>query len=189
MSVKPGSVKSGGVVLETERLRLRPFLLSEADRLCALINDWDVVRWLNHRIPFPYARADAEAWIAHVRAQHAAPSPLTFALALGQGDALIGCVGIDEVTGRIGQVGYWIGKSFWGHGFAAEACGAVTRYAFATLRLECLHAGVARGNVRSARALAKAGFAPIGEGPFPVSTHEGDRDGMWFEKWRDDEQR
>lgn len=184
-----GGVKTGGVVLETERLRLRPFRLSEADRLCTLINDWEVVRWLNHRIPFPYARADAEAWIAHVRAQHTTPTPHTFALALRDGDALIGCVGIDEITGRIGQVGYWIGKSFWGHGFAAEACTSIAGFAYGPLNLECLHAGVARGNQRSARALAKAGFTPIGEGPFPVATHEGDRDGLWFEKWRDEQRR
>lgn len=183
------NVKSAGVVLETERLRLRPFGLSEAERLCSLINDWDVVRWLNHKIPFPYARADSEAWIAHVRAQHAHAAPRTFALALREGDALIGCVGVDEVTGRIGQVGYWIGKAYWGHGFAAEACTAMTNYAFASLGLACLHAGVARGNSRSARALAKAGFTPIGEGPFPVATHEGDHAGLWFEKWRDDEPR
>jgi RimJ/RimL family protein N-acetyltransferase len=177
----------GGVVLETERLRLRPFRLSEADRLCALINDWDVVKWLNHRIPFPYGRADAEAWIAHVRGQHATPLPHTFALALKDGDALIGCIGLDEVRGRLAQIGYWMGKPFWGHGFATEAALAMSGFAFAALDLACLHAGVARANHRSARALAKAGFSPIGEGPFALATHEGDHDGFWFEKWRDDE--
>jgi 8-oxo-dGTP diphosphatase len=183
------NVQAGGVILETERLRLRPFRMSEAERLCTLINDWDVVKWLNHKIPFPYGRADAEAWIAHVRNQHGGATPHTFGLALRGGDALIGCVGIDEVTGRIAQVGYWIGKPYWGHGFAAEAASAIGDYAFTKLDLSCLHAGVARGNLRSARALAKAGFTPIGEGPFKLATHDGDSDGLWFEKWRDGEPR
>jgi RimJ/RimL family protein N-acetyltransferase len=40
-------------LLETNRLRLRAFSSSDADRLCELDNDADVMRWINGASLFP----------------------------------------------------------------------------------------------------------------------------------------
>src|SRR2546430_16592509 len=48
--------------VRTRRLRLRPPRESDADRLYALFNNWEVMRWLSSR-PWPYALGDARAFI------------------------------------------------------------------------------------------------------------------------------
>jgi RimJ/RimL family protein N-acetyltransferase len=57
------------------------------------------------------------------------------------------------------EVGYWIGREFWGRGFATEAVTAL-------LKIETtrpLHAGVAPHNAGSLRVLEKCGFVRVGQ--------------------------
>jgi RimJ/RimL family protein N-acetyltransferase len=71
---------------------------------------------------------------------------------------LAGHVGSFERDGRR-EVGYWIGREFWGGGVASAALAAF-------LDLETarpLYAGVARGNAASLRVLEKSGFGVCGE--------------------------
>jgi RimJ/RimL family protein N-acetyltransferase len=70
-----------------------------------------------------------------------------------------------QVAGNIGswvqdgerEVGYWLGRAFWGHGIATAALGA-----FLHLVTERpLHARVAAHNVASLRVLEKCGFRVV----------------------------
>ncbi|HUQ19130.1 MAG TPA: GNAT family N-acetyltransferase [Gemmatimonadaceae bacterium] len=72
-----------------------------------------------------------------------------------------------EVAGNIGcflhegswEVGYWLGKSYWGRGIGTEA---LTKF-LATIPMRPIRAGVAKDNIASRRVLEKAGFRMIGE--------------------------
>ena len=61
------------------------------------------------------------------------------------------------------QVGYWIGREFWGHGIATAAL----RQFLTQLRTRPLYAHVAKHNAASLRVLEKCGFSIIGEEPGP----------------------
>ena len=143
--------------LITERLRLRRLQPSDAPVIAPLVNDWDVARWTSH-IPHPYTVQMADEFIA---AQAEAPSngSRVFAILRKDDDTLVGCVGLHRESGsHHGELGYWVGKQYWGNGYASEAVRAVVDFAFNELNLAELEAGAVPVNRASHRVLAKSGF-------------------------------
>ena len=65
------------------------------------------------------------------------------------------------VQGGKRQVGYWIGREFWGKGIATQA---LVQF-LAQLKTRPLYAHVARHNVASLRVLEKCGFSITGQEP------------------------
>lgn len=63
---------------------------------------------------------------------------------------------------RRAEVGYWIGRSYWGHGYATEAVQLVCGFGFRRMRLHRIDATVIESNSGSTRVLEKAGFRAEG---------------------------
>ena len=61
------------------------------------------------------------------------------------------------------ELGYWIGKPYWGAGFATEACAAVVAHAFDAMASPIFGPGISQDNPASQRVLDKLGFSPEGE--------------------------
>ena len=136
-------------VIKTERLTLRRFRREDASRLVALLNDLEVVRWVNS-IPFPFTVEDAENFVTNLASQ------VYDAFAIEKDGQLIGTVSAGE------ELGYWLGQSFWGQGFATESAGAVVNRHFTggSIRLK---ASYHLGNERSFSVLSKLGFIPTSQ--------------------------
>ncbi len=112
---------------------------------------------LRDRFPYPYKRADAEAWVAICEAQ--GDQVLNFAIDL-DGEA-VGGIGFERLTDvhrMTVEVGYWIGEPFWGLGIASTALAHAVAYAFETLGVERIQAMVFAGNSASTQVLEKNGF-------------------------------
>jgi RimJ/RimL family protein N-acetyltransferase len=62
------------------------------------------------------------------------------------------------------EFGYWLGKPYWGKGYATEAAGRVVTFAFEELIAQKLKAGWYYDNPKSGRVLEKLGFKLTGEG-------------------------
>ncbi len=174
--------------LTTERLRLRPPVAADAEAIFRLVNDWAVVRMLS-RLPFPYPKAVADEWI--VRAAEELASGRAYHLAItGQEEGhelLIGCVGLRlDAQRRVGHLGYWVGRRFWGHGVATEAAGRLSRWALANLDLDRIEAQAAADNAASAAVLRRIGFRPAGEGREPFLARGGTHAVTRFAATRDD---
>ncbi len=156
----------GFVSLTTERLTLRPFAGRDAEALHRLINDWEVTRTLA-AVPFPYRPEDADKWIASARDTLAAGLACHLAIT-GHEDGreiLVGSVGLRlDRDGRTGNLGYWIGRQFWGHGVATEAVGRLVRWGIANLDIDRIEASVLTDNPASAAVLRKIGFRQVGDG-------------------------
>jgi RimJ/RimL family protein N-acetyltransferase len=60
------------------------------------------------------------------------------------------------------ELGYWLGRPYWGHGFATEGAGRVARYAFEELDEPVLWASYHHDNRASGHVLAKLGAVPAG---------------------------
>ncbi|WP_419896227.1 bifunctional GNAT family N-acetyltransferase/(deoxy)nucleoside triphosphate pyrophosphohydrolase [Roseomonas sp. USHLN139] len=175
--------------LRTERLTLRPLRAEDAAELHRLINDWEVVRWLS-RVPFPYPRELADDWIASTHRQLAEGSAWHLAIVGQDGDTevLVGCVGLTrEADSRRAELGYWVGRRFWGHGVAAEAAGRLARWGLAHLDLDRIFAHVLEENLRSGAVLQRLGMKETGRaeahflarnGRLPVLCFEGGREDL-----------
>jgi len=160
------SLAHGFAPLKTERLMLRPLEPGDAAALHRLINDWEVSRTLSE-VPFPYPRELADEWIAASRAQLAKGTAYHLAVTgLDAGrEILVGGVGlrIDRAR-RMGKLGYWVGRRYWGHGVASEAAWRLASWGLANLDIDGLEATVDRANAASVAVLRHVGFRETGAG-------------------------
>ena len=148
------------IPIETERLILRRYEDNDAAALAPLANDWDVSRWLPH-VPHPYAESDARAFIAQAQALLDERREYQLAITLKSDGRLIGTTGVHVASRSIPELGYWLGKRYWGRGFATETTQAMMAFSFKTLGLDTLMARVFDGNTASERVLVKLGFALV----------------------------
>jgi [ribosomal protein S5]-alanine N-acetyltransferase len=99
--------------------RLRPYRSGDESALCAVADDFEVVRWMTRRFPHPYTLRDAEEWIAIAMAD-----PRGQILAIEVDGAIAGGIAVEPLEGeRSGTAlfGYWLGRAYWGRGIATEA--------------------------------------------------------------------
>ena len=66
------------------------------------------------------------------------------------------------VAGDQAELGYWIGKPFWGRGYCTEAAQALLRYAFTELGLVRVHSCHFARNPASGRVMQKIGMVKEG---------------------------
>ncbi len=152
--------------LATERLTLRPWRTDDAAALHRLINDWEVIRTLAV-VPFPYARDHADDWIAGstARLEQGAAYQLAITGTDQGAETLVGGIGLNlDPATRTGELGYWVGRAFWGHGVASEAAARLSRWALANLAFDQISASVATDNYASIAVLRRIGFRHVGDG-------------------------
>jgi RimJ/RimL family protein N-acetyltransferase len=144
------------VELDLGSCTLRSWRSGDEDSLVRHADDRDVWINLRDRFPHPYTRDDARAWLRLV----AESTPETnFVVAVA--DEAVGGIGLtlqDDVSRRSAEIGYWLGRAYWGRGIATAAVRALTDWAFAHFDLCRLYAGVFEWNPASARVLEKAGY-------------------------------
>jgi ribosomal-protein-alanine N-acetyltransferase len=147
----------------TERLRLRPFRPVDAGRVEHLVGDAAVAAMT--AIPHPYPPGTAAEWIARTGKLIEAKSLAQCAVIAEESGVLIGCVSLrrEGPTAQVGELAYWIGASYWGQGFATEACRALLSDVSRRWGLSLLWAGVLAENQRSIRVLQKIGMNRDGE--------------------------
>jgi RimJ/RimL family protein N-acetyltransferase len=142
----------------TARLLLRPGWAEDAPALAAAIADETIVRNLA-TAPWPYRLRDAEAFLAQPR-DPVLPSFLIFERTDGA-PRLVGSCGLGRRPSGAVELGYWIARPFWGHGYATEASIALIDIA-KSLGIVQLEGSHFLDNPASARVLEKLGFKPIG---------------------------
>jgi ribosomal-protein-alanine N-acetyltransferase len=149
-------------VLETARLRLRPFAPADAPDVQRLAGAREVAD-TTRLIPHPYPNGAAETWIASHAEQHEDDRALTLALELRDQGRLCGAIGLRLVADdRQAELGYWIGVPDWGKGLCTEAARAVVEYGFGTLELHRIWATHFVRNPASGRVMAKVGMTREG---------------------------
>ena len=145
-------------VLMTERLVLRRWEEEDAEALFPLAADPDVgpnAGWPPHK--------DVEESRKIVRMFMKCPEH--YAVCLREDGRLIGAAALHfgkqtDLTDRTDEceLGYWIGKPFWGRGFMTEAAKELLRRAFTDCGVRAVWCGYYEGNERSRRVQEKCGF-------------------------------
>jgi len=133
--------------LTTDRLVLRQIELRDAEAFSTLGSDFDIAR-MTGSFPHPFPLLSA----------------FPYAITRAGDDTLIG---VSDLFKRgedtLWEIGYWIGRPYWGQGFMTEACTALLTEADATLGAQDRVAGVFTDNPGSARVLEKLGFEREGQ--------------------------
>ena len=145
--------------LETARLVLRPLSLADAPAIERFASDWEVARHTSH-IPHPYPPGAAAEWL--VTRRDDPDKPPLWGIERREGE-LIGCIELRPESEPAGAtVGFWIGRPYWGRGYAGEALAAVVDHAFDDLGLPRVEASARPDNRASIRVQEKLGFRFVG---------------------------
>lgn len=165
----------------TKRLMLRPVAESDVADLFRVNSDPEVTRYL----PYPAWQSvdEANAWYARTQSRFAEKQAAQFAIRIESvttesasptspiartiGNALLFQF---DVTHEVAEIGYVIGREFWGQGYASEAVRPLIDYAFNTLGCHRLEAKLDPRNIASIALLKRLGFA-----------HEGTRRENWLD--------
>jgi RimJ/RimL family protein N-acetyltransferase len=144
--------------IKLTRSLLRPWRQSDRASLLLHANDRDVWRNLRDRFPHPYTEEAADRFLSYAVAE---PPPFGV-YAIDVGGTAVGGLGIEphtDIKRWCWEIGYWLGKPFWGRGIMSEAVQAVTTAAFEIPELIRIDAPVFSWNERSMRVLEKCGFS------------------------------
>ena len=143
------------MILQTKRLILRPWRENDAEDLYRYACDPEVgpaAGWMPHT-----SVANSREIIRNVLKR-----PEVYAVCLKATGKPIGSIGLhrnDLATADDEyELGYWIGKPFWGQGLIPEASRELLRYAFEDLGMKRIWSGHYDGNVKSRRVQEKLGF-------------------------------
>ena len=159
-SWRPRAVLSPSI--ETDRLVLRPLEPDDAEAVAAYLGDIEVARWLV-RVPNPFTVEDAADFIDQCCTTAGLGTATTLGLVVRGDDRGIvrGIVALHSLDTRP-EVGFWLGRPFWGHGLMSEAVDATLTWAYAHLDVDAIAAGAFQGNIASLTIQARQGFEVIG---------------------------
>ena len=153
------------MILETERLRLRPADRARMEAAIAAETDPEMIKAYGEMLEGCLAHPDQWAWYA------------MWIVALKDGTPIgdLCFKGLPE-TG-VPEIGYGLQENYWGRGYATEAVRAALAWAFRHPEVRAVEAETDPDNKVSQRVLAKCGFAPNGtageEGPRFTATRQG----------------
>ena len=146
--------------LRTDRLLLRSLRLADVDDVLGYASDEEWSRYLDLIVPFPYARLDAELFIANSLLRDWTQVGPQFALE--RDGRVIGAVDLIINRQRAGYLGYSLARDHWGQGLMTEALRAVIGHGFGTLGLERVEAWADVRNAGSWRVMEKCGMTREG---------------------------
>ena len=153
----------GELVIETERLILRPFKQSDLhdfNEYASVPGVGEMAGWKHHET-IEKTQEILDMFIKEDK---------TFAIVFKKTNKVIGSLGVEkygleekltEFTSYYGrEIGYVLSKDYWGKGIMPEAVGAVINHLFNDLNLDFLTCGYYDFNNQSKRVQEKCGFKP-----------------------------
>lgn len=151
----------GTLPLETPRLSLRRIPRDAGEvAFHTWLSDPEVTKYLSYPTYTSVAQADERMRIWNDN--YSNPDFYLWAIYRKEDDALMGTISFEPhnaLAVPAANIGYCIGKAFWGQGYMSEAVQEIMRFAFVELGLPIIHIGHHINNVGSARVIAKAGLS------------------------------
>jgi [ribosomal protein S5]-alanine N-acetyltransferase len=148
--------------IETERLSIRPVEASDLPALLDVNRDPEVTRYL------PYdawtGAAEGEAWLARMEKLVAGGDACQLVIVERDLGRAIGTCLVFRYSDRdrLAEIGYVLGRAYWGRGYMLEALTALIGAAFNAVHLRRLEANVAGPNFASLKLLERTGFVHEG---------------------------
>lgn len=138
-------------------MKIELLSLDEIDpyQLAIHANDPNVNRYLRNSFPYPYTLDHAMRFITHSLEHH------TLDLGIVVDGICIGCIGATfhkDVFIKNCEIGYWIGRQYWGLGITKKIVKMFCNYLFENFTITKIYAEVYSENIASCRVLETNGF-------------------------------
>lgn len=146
------------IVIRSKKFILRPFRGGDEESLIKNINNKIIAR-NTLTIPHPYKMKNARRWINRNLKLDKKKNKHEINFVIEIDGEVAGEIGLNKIIeGHMAEIGYWLGKKYWGKGIMTAAAKLVTKYGFEKLGLRRIYAFVFPFNKSSAIVLEKAGF-------------------------------
>ena len=143
--------------LETERLLLNQPEVSDLDDLVFLLNQSKDFSNNTLNLPYPYTKDSGEFWLNLAKNGLKNKDTYIFAIRDKNSKKIIGGIGLHLDSKHLkSEVGYWIGKDFWGQGLVTEALKKIIEFGFKDLQLNKIYATHFPHNPASGKIMLKA---------------------------------
>lgn len=162
--------------LTGHKINLRKISKSDAESIYQNAKDEGICRAVP--LPMPYTLKSAEEFIRLTQKNWRNKNEAQFGIEDKETGKIIGMIGLMNLDFEVkkAEVGFWIGKEYWGKGTAMEALKLILKYAFSNLKLNRIYAKVFSQNISSQKLLEKCNFKLEGRLR---------RDGKFKNKWDD----
>lgn len=150
---------------KTRRLVLSPLQLADAPAIQQLFPHWEVVRFLDSRVPWPYPDDGALTYVRDV-ALPAMAAGLEWHWIMRMADEpchTIGSISLYDQPGN--NRGFWLAPQWQGKGYIREACEVINTYWFETLGHSVMQVPKAVGNHASRRVSEREGMRLVDTQP------------------------
>ncbi|GAA0780294.1 N-acetyltransferase [Roseibium denhamense] len=146
----------------TDRLVLRIPRLSDLETCARLLGDYEVAKMLA-RVAYPYDMEAGKAYLANAVKNwgdvRIAPE---LAFHIDREGEMIGCIGFKKLQ-ETPELGYWLGRPFWGMGYMHEALPAAINWVFENTSHDLIAAEAMTENPASLKVMDRIGFRTVGE--------------------------
>ena len=149
----------GDMILETPRLRLRPYTMADFADLYAILSDPETMK----HYPKPYDEAGTVRWLTWCLDSYAEHGFGLWAMELKETGGFIGDCGISmqPIDGQwLPEIGYHVGRPHWRKGYAKEAA-AVRDWGFRSRDFDALYSYMNVTNTASAATALSVGMRKI----------------------------
>ena len=152
--------------LETERLIIRDFKLSDIDDLYEIFSDDEVMEYIEP----VYDRNKTLNFLKEFCIEHKG----AFACVNKENEKVIGYIIFNEYEDKVYELGWIFNKEYWGKGDAYESCDAVIKYAFSEMKIHKIFSETV-DNIKSVNLMKKLGMQLEGI----QKSHTTDNHGNW----------
>jgi [ribosomal protein S5]-alanine N-acetyltransferase len=177
-------------ILQSPRLILRPLSIEDAAAIQRHFNNWEIIRHLSKKVPWPYPDDGAERYIADVLLPGIEQGGL-MVWTINKKEAPVDAIGLLEfrlgkyaiLNDLIDNRGFWLAKEHQGLGLMTEVAFAFQDYIFFELGIEKIVVHNAKTNQSSRRIKQKTGARYLGI--VEMEHHEGGKESEEWEITRD----
>ena len=152
--------------LETERLIIRDFKLSDIDDLYEIFSDDEVMEYIEP----VYDRNKTFNFLKDFCIENKG----AFACVNKENEKVIGYIIFNEYEDKVYELGWIFNKLYWGNGYAYESCKAVIKYAFSEMKIHKIFSETV-DNIKSVNLMKKLGMQLEGV----QKSHTIDNHGNW----------
>ena len=171
----------GTNVVETSRLVLRPFVREDAQ---AMFDNWASDPAVTKFLSWPTYRSveDAHSILNVWLENYEKPDFYQWAIVLKELNQPIGSISVVNSDDRVDmvEIGYCIGRNWWGRGIMPEALSAVMSYLFDEVGMQRIEAGHDPDNPASGAVLRKCGLQYEGTLRRRIRSNRGITDVAWY---------